>query len=142
MPRKRRTGVRVLAQRKDWDCGVAALAMLFDVPYGDVAATCRALWGSTRPAKRGLGLYHMEALAAEMGRPFRRVYKSGGYLVGETGILGLVGGSMSWAGHWVVLKSGPTGSFICEPTGGEAWDVQDYLAVTKSRTATLLVEDR
>jgi ABC-type bacteriocin/lantibiotic exporter with double-glycine peptidase domain len=134
---KRRRGVVVQRQRHDWDCGVAALAMLLGLPYGDVAAAARALYGTTMPTRRGLGIYHLEEMAAALGRTLRRVYKRPGYLTGATGILGMNGGSMCWAGHWVVLKAG----VIVDPDGGDVWSVDDYLAETKSRPATLLVEE-
>lgn len=133
---KRRRGVKVTAQRHDWDCGVASLAMLLGLSYGDVAAAARSIWGTTMPSRRGLGIYHLEEMAEALGRTLRRVYRRDSYLVDQTGVLGLNGGSMSWAGHWAVLKAGA----IVDPDGGEVWTVSDYLAVTKARTATLLVE--
>jgi hypothetical protein len=137
---RRRCGVIVVRQRNGWDCGVASLAMLLGVPYGDVAAMCRTIWGSTMPTRRGLGIYHLEELSAALGRRLRRVYRRDDYLANQTGVLGLVGGSMSWAGHWVVLKDGVT---IIDPDGGEhgdVWGVTAYLKFTKARPATLLVE--
>lgn len=133
---KRRRGVKVTAQRHDWDCGVASLAMLLGLPYGDVAAAARGIWGTTMPTRRGLGIYHLEEMAEALGRTLRRVYRRESYLVDQTGVLGLNGGSMCWAGHWVVLKAGA----IVDPDGGEIWTVKDYLRATKARTATLLVE--
>lgn len=132
----KRRGVTVIRQRHDWDCGVAALGMLLGLSYGDVAATARALYGTTRPNKRGLMLYHLEEIAAASGRELRRVYRSSGYLEGATGILGMNGGEMCWAGHWVVLKAGA----IVDPDGGDVWSVDDYTKRHKCRPATLLVE--
>lgn len=134
MPKRR--GVVVLRQRHDWDCGVAALAMLLGVQYGDVAASCRAIWGSTQPTRRGLGLYHLETLAESLGRSLRRVYRQQGYLQGQTGVLGMNGGEMCWAGHWVVLKAGA----LVDPDGGDVWAIDDYTKRHKCRTATLLIE--
>jgi hypothetical protein len=133
---KRRRGVVVIRQRHGWDCGVAALAMLLGMPYGDIAATCRSLWGTTQPARRGLGLYHLELLGETLGRPLRRIYRSAGYLDGQTGILGMTGGGMCWAGHWVVLKAGA----IVDPDGGDVWSIEDYTKRNKCRPASLLVE--
>ena len=133
---KRQRGVRVIGQRHDFDCGVAALAMYLAVPYGDVAAVCRTLWGSTKPAKRGLGLYHLEAIAAALGILLQRTYPRAGYLENASGVLGMNGGSMCWAGHWVVLKGGA----VVDPDGGEVWTLKDYLKATGARPATLLTE--
>jgi hypothetical protein len=132
----KRRGVKVLAQRHDFDCGVAALAMYLGLSYGDVAASCRSVFGSTKPTKRGLGLYHLETIAEALGHPLRRCYRKKDYLELQTGILGLMGGNMSWAGHWVVYKNG----MILDPDGGEAWDALDYLHKNKTRPCTLLVE--
>lgn len=140
----RRTGVRVVKQRKNWDCGVACLVMLFDIPYGDVSAAARSLWGTPHPKnKRGLCIYHMEALAKALGKKLKRVHwkANRAHLTGRTGILGLNGGNMSWAGHWVILKSGPSGMFITDPDGGKAWDAVEYLTLNKTRPGILLVEE-
>lgn len=134
MTRKR--PVKVVSQRNGWDCGVSSLAMLLGLPYGDVAAAARALWGSTKPSKRGLGIYHLEQIADHLGRKLTRVYRRKDYLAGQTGILGLNGGTMCWAGHWVVLKAGA----IVDPDGGEVWDALDYVKKHKARPATLLIE--
>ena len=132
----KRRGVKVTPQRHDFDCGVAALAMYLGVPYGDVAAACRSLFGSTKPERRGLGLYHLEAVAGALGWSLMRVYKCAGYLEGASGVLGMNGGSMCWAGHWVVLKGGA----VVDPDGGEVWTLADYLKATGARPATLLTE--
>ena len=133
----KRRGITVTRQRHGWDCGVAALAMLLGIPYGDVAAAARHLWGSTKPSRRGLGIYHLEQMAEHLGRRLVRVYRmKGDYLDGRTGVLGINGGAMCWAGHWVVLKAGA----IVDPDGGEVWARGDYFKRTKSRPATLLVE--
>lgn len=133
--RKRRC-VTVVPQKHDFDCGVAALASLYSIPYGDVSAVARALFGTTKPTKRGLGLYHLEEMAEALGRPLRRIYRRPDYLESRTGVLGLNGGSMCWAGHWTVLKNG----VIVDPDGGEVWTVSEYLRSTGSKPATLLVE--
>lgn len=132
----RRRGVKVVAQRRNWDCGVASLAMLLGVPYGDVSAAVRARYG--KAPRRGLGIYHLEELANLLGFALRRIYKRAGYLDGQSGVLGMNGGTMCWAGHWVVLKGGA----IVDPDGAEVWGVDDYTRQHKCRTATLLVRDK
>jgi len=133
---KRRRGIKVTPQKHDFDCGVASLAMLLGLSYGDVSAACRQLFGSTKPCKRGLGLYHLEAIGALLDRPLRRCYKQKDYLAFQTGVLGLMGGDMNWAGHWVVYKNGT----IVDPDGAEVWDALEYLQKHKARACTLLVE--
>jgi ABC-type bacteriocin/lantibiotic exporter with double-glycine peptidase domain len=137
----KRRGVKVVNQRKSWDCGVACLAMLLGKPYGDVAAFARDLIASDlldvwRLHKRGLVIHDMQLLADGFGVALRPVPRQEGYLDGQTGILGMLGGEMDPAGHWVVLKAGA----IVDPDGSEVWSVEDYMARTKSRTVTLLVE--
>lgn len=136
--RRQRVGVKVVAQKKDYDCGVAAMAMLLNVSYGDISAVCRSIYGSTKPNKRGLLLYHLEGIADSFGVPLIRLYKSKNYMNGRTGILGLNGGNMDTAGHWVMLKDGIT---IIDPDDGSVWNVDDYIIKNKCRPATLLVKE-
>jgi ABC-type bacteriocin/lantibiotic exporter with double-glycine peptidase domain len=132
-----RTGIKVIQQKKDYDCGIAALAMFLGVTYGDVSAVIRSLYGTTKPNKRGLMLYHLEEIAETMGTPLKRVYKAKGYMQGKTGVLGMNGGTMDAAGHWVVLKDGDT---IIDPDDGSVDKLYDYLEENKCRAATLLVK--
>jgi hypothetical protein len=137
---KRRRGLTLIRQRHDMDCGVAALAMFLSVPYGDMAAVTRARFGSLSPERRGLGLHHLEELATFYDRPLRRIYKAHDYLVGRTGVIGVIGGDMTWCGHWVVLKDGTT---VVDPAAhgdADVWNVADYLQRNHCRLATLLVD--
>ena len=129
-------GIKVVMQKKDYDCGIAAMAMLVGVPYGDVSAVCRELYGTTKPNKRGLLLYHMEEIGERLGMPLERVYKAKNYLSGKTGILGMNGGKMDSAGHWVVLKDGDT---ILDPDDGSVYKIFDYVEANKCRPATILI---
>lgn len=138
MPRRKPVGVKVVKQRKDFDCGIAAMAMLFNLEYGEISAVCRALFGSTKPNKRGLLLYHLEEMANQLGTNLSRVYRSKNYMSDKTGILGMNGGQMDAAGHWVVLKDGNT---IIDPDDGTVWTVNDYVSKHKCRPATLLVKE-
>lgn len=133
---KQRSGVTVLRQRHSMDCGVASLAMFFDVPYGEMAAVVIARFGALCPVRRGLGIHHLEELAEFFDRRLTRVYKRKGYLTHATGVLGLVGGS--WCGHWVVLKDG----VLIDPDDGKVWSVDDYCVRHGDRTATLLIEEK
>jgi hypothetical protein len=130
------SGIKVVQQKKDYDCGIAAMAMLLNISYGDVSAVVRALYGTTKPNKRGLMLYHMEEIADQLNNQLKRVYKAKGYLTGKTGILGMNGGTMDSAGHWVVLKDGDT---IIDPDDASVYKLYDYLEENKCRPATLLV---
>lgn len=134
---RRKAGIKVVSQKKDYDCGIAAMAMLLDVAYGDVSAAVRGLYGTTKPNKRGIMLYHMEEIAAKLGTPLKRIYKAKNYLSGKTGILGMNGGNMDTAGHWVVLKDGDT---ILDPDDGSVYKLYDYIEENKCRPATLLVK--
>lgn len=132
--------IRVVKQRHNWDCGVACLAMILDKEYGDVIRVTKDLY-PTIP-RRGLGLYHLEAIAVEFHQKFRRVYKRLGYLErNPTGILGVMGGHIASEGHWVVLKEG----VVIEPwhVKRSIYGLQEYLHMNKARTATILVlEDK
>jgi ABC-type bacteriocin/lantibiotic exporter with double-glycine peptidase domain len=129
---KRPRGIRVTAQRHNNDCGVAALAMALGVPYGDVAVLARAF----PSLRRGLGLSHLEAMIEQLGRASQRIYRGKEYLVGRSGILGLLGGDMAWCGHWVYLQNGTT---VIDPdNGGTVWPLDEYLKRHGARSATLL----
>jgi hypothetical protein len=140
--RAKRRGVTVVRQRHDWDCGISAVAMLLGKPYGDVAAVTRELVDPRKIRQRGLVIGEVQDIAARFGVCLDRVYRRKGnaHLNGRTGILGMNGGEMDKAGHWVILKSGPCGRFIVDPDGGESWDVDDYIRKHRARPATLLVE--
>lgn len=128
------SGVKVIPQRKRWDCGVASLAMLLAVPYGDVSAATRRIVVGYR---NGMTIRAMEAVAEELGKPLTRVYRKKDYLANATGILGLLWDGSKDKGHWVVVKGGA----IVEPDGGEVWDAIDYMTRHKARPATLLVRE-
>ena len=128
-------GIKVISQRHDFDCGIAALAMLLGVPYGDVAKVVKDNIHDPRLKSRGLILRQLEEIITLFGFKTRRVYRKAGYLEGATGILGLNGGQCAPHGHWVVVKDG----LILDPSGGEAWSLDDYVKDAKCRPATLLV---
>lgn len=137
----KRRGVKVIGQRKSWDCGIACLSMLLGKPYGDVAAFARDLLacGIIDPVlahRRGLVIWDMQVLADGFSVALKPIARSRGYLENATGILGMLGGEMDPAGHWVVIKAG----VIVDPDGSEVWSVDDYVQRTHARTATLLVE--
>lgn len=131
----KRRGVKVVPQKHVADCGLCCLAMLFAMPYGDVSAAARAIWGDSQ-REQGLAIGEIEELAEALGRTLRRVCRRKDYLADQTGVLGLIGGKMRGHGHWVVLTAGT----IVDPAGGEVWPIEAYCAAHKARTGTLLVE--
>jgi len=138
MSRSRRsvkpTPVTVVKQRKEWDCGVAALAMVLRKPYGDISHAVRL----TIPVlpRRGLGLYHLERLARHFGRTFHRIYKRRDYLTQfkGVGILGVEGEQFAWSGHWVVVKDG----VVIDPDNDYVYGLDEYFRVHKAKPLTLL----
>lgn len=127
--------MKVIPQRHDWDCGVASLAMLLDIPYGDAAQIVRDVIDDPLLKKRGLILRQLEEIFDHLGQPTKRVYRSNQYLEGRTGILGLNGGDCDPCGHWVVLKDG----MIIDPSGGEVHKPDEYMTKFGCRPATLLI---
>jgi len=138
----KRRGIKVVRQRKDWDCGVACLTMLLNVPYGDVAAVVRELVDSRLLRRRGMSNADVQAVAERFGLRLELRWRSRDFLLGQTGILGLKGGKMDAAGHWVILKSGTASLVIVDPDGGESWDAIEYMAKHKARPTVLLAEAR
>lgn len=129
-------GVKVISQRSDWDCGVAAIAMLLGVPYKDVLAVVKEMYDPKQLKRTGLILRQMEeVIENRFGLKVDRRYRRDGYLDGASGILGLNGGDCAPHGHWVVIKDG----LILDPSGGEAWAPDDYMKAGKCRPATLIV---
>ena len=128
MPRK---GLTVVKQRQDYDCGLAALSTLLDIPYADVSAKARQLFD----VKGGLWLWQIQEIAEELGGTLKLVFKSKHYLEGRTGILSVVGNEP----HVVVLKDGST---VIDPEDGTVWKLDEYLKSKKCRTGCLLVEWR
>ena len=122
----------LVAQRKQFDCGVAAFAMLFHLPYEDAYALAIAHIGVK--VRRGMCLYELRTLAKRIGRPLRTVHHRKVDLEEDSGILGV-----NWAkggGHWVVLRKGT----IVDPAQAQTWDADEYLALHEGRVGSLLTE--
>tara|TARA_Y100000310_G_C20583778_1_gene764337 strand:+ start:358 stop:777 length:420 start_codon:yes stop_codon:yes gene_type:complete len=136
----KRRGIRPVRQQKDYDCGLACLAMYLDLPYGDVIWTARNHFDRIPPTKRGFVMRHVLELAETLDRPLVPIYRGTDYLAGRTGILGVVGGpKMNWAGHWIVLKDGHT---VIDPDDEHSvWSLTDYLRRWKCRTGCVLVAE-
>ena len=129
--------MRVIRQRKDWDCGVAALAMLLDIPYGDVAAYVREAFADDPCLRcRGLKTAQVQAVAKHFKLPLTLVHRRRRYLEGATGILGFIGGVFAkGSGHWVVLRGGTT---VIDPDDGDVCDLQSFIDATGGRPTHLL----
>lgn len=130
---------RIIAQRREQDCAVAALGWYFHLRYEDafVAAV------SVEPnllRSGGLSVGQIQRVAARLGRPLTRVHHSKVDLEEDKGIL-----IVNWNqpeqqggayGHCVLLRKG---TIIC-PRLPSAWDADEYLTVENGRIGTLLVE--
>jgi len=128
-------GTKVVPQRRDWDCGVAAIAMLLNAPYADVSQVVRQTIDDPKLKRRGLILWQVEKVIEAFGFTVKRVYRKRDYLDGATGILGMNGGTMDEAGHWVMIKEG----MILDPDDGSATAADDYIKENKCRPATMVV---
>lgn len=129
---------RIVAQRRDQDCAVAALAWFFHLRYEDafVAAV------SVEPnliVHGGLTVKQMQEVGKRLGFPLKRVPWNKVDLEEDVGIL-----VVNWnhpekqggaSGHAVVLRKG---TIIC-PRLPSAWDAEEYLRVEDGRIGTLLV---
>ncbi len=127
----KRAGVRVIGQRRGWDCGIAALAMLLDKPYGDVSAAARELLNP----RNGMSIKDAERVAAHLGKPVTRIARRRDYLDGQTGMLAVAGEGVDKSGHWVIVKAGA----IIDPFTSRVWAIAEYMAYMKARPCTLLV---
>jgi hypothetical protein len=126
--------MRVVRQRADWDCAVAALATLTGVAYATIAAVVEQV------APRHHGLYNREVVEVAAGlqlplsptRSFDRDRSSG--------ILRVhwphrsARGKASPGGHFVVLDRG----LIHDPHDGTRTPWRDYASRHSARLCTLL----
>jgi len=120
--------------RGDYDCGIAALATLFSVPYEDVYAAAYTTFGVW--PKKGLWLTEVSRVAQALGHPpARRKRKPDLEL--DTGILHVertkgIGGNQ----HLVVLRHG---GIVIDPDGGVVDDIDDYLEHWRAKVKSLLI---
>lgn len=131
--------IPLVAQRRDQDCGVSALAMFAHLRYEDVfvaAVQTAPHW------KRDGGLTVRELIAAarRLGRRLSPLHWRRVDLDEHAGVL-----AVNWnkpkeqngsAGHWVVLREGT----IIDPRDPSVWDADEYLKTQNGRAGTLLVE--
>jgi ABC-type bacteriocin/lantibiotic exporter with double-glycine peptidase domain len=116
--------VTFVKQERDYDCGIACLAMVLDEPYADVyAAASQTLkkW----PDPDGITSRQLCSIAKKLSHPVTSMDPKGVInWAHETGVL-LVGGGRHY--HFVVVFQGA----ILEPTFGKVWDFETYLTLHK-----------
>lgn len=132
--------MKVHAQRRGHDCGVAALASLLGTTYEDMYVAAVAASPSF-VERNGLSVAEMLKMAKAFGRPLKRVDFRRVDLDEHVGVLGVNWAKSEWkrhgaTGHWVVLRCGT----IIDPAGPSYDDAHDYLATNKGRVGTLLRE--
>lgn len=130
--------MRIHAQRRSHDCGVAALASFLGTAYEDMYVAAAAA-SPDFLQRQGLTIPQMLTMAAAFGRPMKRVPWQRVDLEEHTGILGVNWHRSMWKhhgcqGHWVVLRRGT----IIDPVGPSHDDATDYLVTNKGRAGTLL----
>ena len=128
--------MKVHAQRKGFDCGIAALASFVGADYEDVYACAVAVSPTFR---QGLAMREMITIAEAFGHPLERVDYRKVDLLEDVGILGVNWHRSMWkihggVGHWVVLRRGT----IIDPVGPTYDDAGVYLKERKGRPGTLL----
>ena len=128
--------MKIHAQRKGFDCGVAALASFVGVDYEDAYVCAAAV---TPTFKRGLTVKEMIGMGTAFGITLDRVDFRKVDLLEHTGILGVNWHKSMWkkhggCGHWVVLRRGT----IIDPVGPTYDDAAAYLKLRKGRAGTLL----
>ncbi len=131
----RGSGQPLVRQRKDWDCGIAALAFYSHIPYEEVfVGVVRRL--TKAEYRRGLYIIELIKVAADLGLKLKKVHWRKVDINEDIGIL-----SINWKdqrdGHWVVLREGT----IIDPADPSVWSAEDYLREKEGRVATLLVEE-
>lgn len=125
-----------IRQRKDGDCGTAALAMAFEQAYEDVYVHLMQVERKNRGGK-GLSVKELQAVASRMNRPLR--YRRKFDLEDDEGVLGVQwkGRAKKQAGHWVCLKKG----MILDPAADLPQTASDWLEQNGARATCLLSEE-
>lgn len=130
--------MRLVTQRRGFDCGVAAVAMWCHVDYADAFYVAARLAGNGAHGIRdGLSGVQLQRIAARFARPLRRVHWRKVDLDEDAGILGInyrTGGS----GHWVVLRRGTL--IEPDPANLRIWDADIYLKRYRARLGMLLTD--
>lgn len=122
-----------VGQRDAGDCGVAALAMLLDVPYETALRACHSAPGVR--LERGTSARQLVRAGRDLGADVRRVRAGHYHLRRCCGVLGV--DLPDGRGHWVYV----CGGVVYDPDGG-VWGVGEFLATHDGRAADLLVRER
>lgn len=130
--------MKIHAQRRSHDCGVAALASFLGTAYEDMYLAAVAS-SDTFHRGQGLTIPDMMKMSLAFGRPMVRLHWRKVDLDEHTGILGVNWHRSQWkrhgaSGHWVILRAGT----IIDPVGPSHDDATDYLVTNKGRAGTLL----
>lgn len=130
--------MKIHAQRKEHDCGVAALASFLGTTYEDMYVAAAAV-SPTFLQRQGLTIGEMIRMARAFGRRLVRLNYRRVDLDEHVGILGVNWDRSVWKrhgaqGHWVVLRAGT----IIDPVGPSHYDSDEYLVSNKGRVGTLL----
>lgn len=124
--------MRVISQRAEGDCGIAALAMLTGVAYEDAYVAVARIDRVAR-GKSGLCLKDLVQAAARLGVSLR--HRRMVDLDDDEGILNVIwNDKRAYRGHYVVLYRG----VIVDPGGPEILPHDEWLARNNGRPATLL----
>lgn len=123
--------LRMVLQRREWDCGVAALSSLTGVAYEEVLAAAARV--APRVEEDGLYLTQMEKIAHELDASLVRKRSSQVDFETDTGILHVYD-VRAHVYHVVLLWEGR----ILE-TDGSAWHADVYLATKRFKAGCLLV---
>jgi ABC-type bacteriocin/lantibiotic exporter with double-glycine peptidase domain len=124
--------MRLVLQRANGDCGIAALATLLDAAYEDIYLAAAAV--DSRHGKSGLRQRDMVAIAKILGVRLKRK-RSAINLACDEGILDVKWiKKRTYAGHYVVLGNG----VIVDPSDGRIADPEDYLLEESCALGSLL----
>lgn len=125
--------MRLVLQRADGDCGLAALATYIEATYEDAYAAMTTI-DSKRRGKSGVFLKDLMRLSAKMGVPLR--LKRRFDLDESEGLLHIVwlDGDVVGLGHMVVLYKG----VIVDPSDGEITEAEEFLVKRQARACNLL----
>jgi ABC-type bacteriocin/lantibiotic exporter with double-glycine peptidase domain len=124
---------RVVLQRGQADCGIAALAMVLKLPYEDVfAAVAQAerKWAG----RRGLYATQVQAAARTLGVKLRKRRQFD--KATQDGVLRVSRAAQEGA-HWVALIEG----LVFDPTDGAVATLGDYLTANDYTARFLLTDD-
>lgn len=126
---------RLIEQRREGDCGLAALANYLHVRYEDLYIEAVKVHPQIRKGD-GLLLRHLQEIAKRVAHPLRIVRRCD--LEADKGVLGVLWNNTKrqyGTGHWVVLIEGK----ILD--GAELYNSEEYLIEKNARPGWLLTEE-